>query len=163
MKIFLIFCFCFSFYVLEAQDTTSIKEPTEFEIIKPSASVIVNQHKDNLQLTLIIDSIQIEDRTIRPNFKKTIRISYESDYIQVNDSLYIKIFIARNQEYGSKFYSWKWDYLKKRKSGFVSQGISSYEQMDFNGSLDANKGMGHGVGIEGARGFIMYYYRYKIE
>ena len=163
MKIFLVFVLSLFLCIAQAQDPTFADEPTEFKIIKPSPSAIVNQHKDNLQLTLIIDSIQIQNRTILPNFKKTFKIGFESDFIRVNDSLYIKIFIARNQEYGSKFYSWKWDFLKKRGSQFYSLGISAYEMMDFNGRINPSGSQGHGVGIEDTPGFVMYYYRYKLE
>ena len=163
MKIFATFILSLSVCVSKGQDTTFVDQPSEFEIIKPSPSSVVKQHRDILQLTLIIDSIQIQNKMIRPNFKKTFKIGFESDFIKVNDSLYIKIFIARNQEYGSKFYKWKWDYLKKRGSQFYSQGISLYEIMDFNGTLDPNGSQGHGVGIENTPGFVMYYYRYKLE
>ncbi len=163
MKIFLISILLLCFSLAKAQGGNSDEEPSEFEIIKPSPSSVVSQHKEKLQLTLIIDSIQVQNKTIRPNFRKTFDIGFESDYIQVNDSLYIKIFIARNQEYGLKFYSWKWEYLKKRNTTFSSLGISFYNDMDYNGSLDANGGMGHGVGIEGTKGYIMYYYRYNLK
>jgi hypothetical protein len=93
----------------------------------------------------------------------TIPISFESDYIQVKDNLYLKLFIARNQEYGAKFYSWKWDFLSKKNGQFYSQGISQYETMDFNGSLDINTSQGHGVGLEDTPEYVMYYYRYKLE
>jgi hypothetical protein len=163
MKIFLTFVLSFSFWVLKGQDTTFIDAPIEFEIIKPRPSAVVKQHKENLQLTLIIDSIRIENRTILPNFKKTFEIGFESNFIRVNDSLYIKIFIARNLEYGSKFYTWKWDYLKKRGSQFYSQGMSLYEVMDINGPLDIYGAQGHGIGIENEPGYIMYYYRYRLK
>src|SRR4051812_9702506 len=113
MKILATFILSLSLCVLKAQDTSFNDEPSEFEIIKPRSSSVVKQHRDILQLTLMIDSVEIQNKTIRPNFKKTFKIGFESDFIKVNDSLYIKIFIARNQEYGSKFYTWKWDYLKK--------------------------------------------------
>jgi hypothetical protein len=127
------------------------------------ASSVILQHKNNLTLTLVIDSIILDKKTITPNFKTTIPISFESGFIHVNDSLYIKIFIARNQEYGSKFYTWKWDYLKKQASGFVSMGQSTYEIMDFNGSLESEGVQGHGIGVEGTEDYMMYYYRYKLE
>ena len=136
---------------------------TDFSILKPPPTSIVQQHKDNLKLTLIVDSIILGQRKVIPNFRLTTSIIFESDYIQVKDTLYLKIFISRNQEYGSKFYSWKWDFLKKKNGQFYSQGISQYEIMDFNGSLDINGSQGHGVGIEDTPGFVMYYYRYRLE
>ncbi|HSZ87337.1 MAG TPA: hypothetical protein VK787_14995 [Puia sp.] len=114
-------------------------------------------------MTLIVDSIILGQRKVIPNFRITASISFESEYIQVKDSLYLKIFISRNQEYGNKFYTWKWDFLKKKNGQFYSQGVSQYEIMYYNGSLDINGSQGHGVGVEGTPGFVMYYYRYKLE
>lgn len=136
---------------------------TDFTVIKPPSESIVQQHKETLQLTLIVDSIIIGQKTIIPGFKTTIPISFESDYIHVTDDLYLKIFIARNQEYGSKFYSWKWDFLKKKKGKFHSMGVGGYQMMDYNGSLDTDTIQGLGVGGEGTADFIMYYYRYKLQ
>jgi hypothetical protein len=139
-----------------------IKSP-EFDIIKIPPTAVVPQHKDNLKLTLIVDSIFIGQKKLIPNFHFTTTLSFESDYIHVKDNLYIKIFIARNQEYGQKFYTWKWDFLTKKGGQFYSQGISSYETMDFNGSLDIYSSLGHGVGLEETPEYVMYYYRYKLE
>jgi hypothetical protein len=135
-----------------------------FAILKPPQSSIVKQHKDNLKLTLIVDSIVLGQRKVVPNFHIATPISFESDYIQVRDSLYLKIFISRNQEYGSKFYSWKWDFLKKKNGRFYSQGQSQYGVMDYNGILTKDDwSQGHGVGVKGTPEYVMYYYRYKLE
>lgn len=163
MKYFTTFLLCFflmqSFY---AKGQTGNSE-TDFSILKPPPTSIVQHHKDNLKLTLIVDSIILGQRKVIPNFRITTPISFESDFIQVKDSLYLKIFISRNQEYGNKFYSWKWDFLKKKNGQFYSQGISQYEIMDYNGSLEIDGSQGHGVGIEATPEFVMYYYRYKLE
>ena len=165
MKTSLTLFFIFWTVLGQAQDEKGFEEnSTEFSILKPSPEAVVKEHKINLKLTLIIDSIILYNKKVIPFFRTTIPISFESDYIRVNDSLYLKIFIARNQEYGSKFYSWKWDFLKKKSSQYYSQGISSYEMMDFNGSLNSQNGsIGHGVGTEGTPTYVMYYYRYKLE
>ena len=163
MKRLIIFLFCISVAIpITAQSQKETSE-AESHLLKPPSSAIVQEHKDNLKLTLIVDSIILGQRRIIPNFQITIPITFESDYIQVKDSLYLKIFISRNQEYGRKFYSWKWDFLKKINNHFYSKGVSNYEIMDFNGNLNPNGSEGHGVGIEGTKDFVMYYYRYRLE
>ena len=156
-----LFCFLLTFLFCDTGQAQI--SSTEFEIIKPPPTAVVPQHKDNLKLTLIIDSIFTGQKKIIPNFRITTTLAFESDFIQVKDNLYLKIFIARNQEYGVKFYTWKWDFLTKKGGQYYSQGISSYETMDFNGSLDINTSQGHGVGLEETPEFVMYYYRYKLE
>lgn len=158
-----LFYFCLLLAVSHLAKGQTEHSENEFDILKPPPSSIVQQHKENLHLTLIIDSITVGQKKIKPNFQTTLQLSFESDYIQVRDSLYIKIFIARAQEYGNKFYMWKWDFLKKRANSFHSQGVSQYETMDFNGSIDPNGSYGHGVGIEGTKEYIMYYYRYRLQ
>lgn len=162
-RISFIFILCLFGSLLHAQVYETTEEPSDFKIVKPSPTQVVNQHKANLELILIIDSIQFQNKTIQPKFRRTINIEFESDYIQVKDSFYIKIFISRNQEYGRKFYSWKWDYLIRRNGTYNSLGTSFYETMEYYGRLDGNGGMGHGVGIEGTKGYIMYYYRYSLK
>ncbi|MBX3241373.1 MAG: hypothetical protein KIT80_17820 [Chitinophagaceae bacterium] len=147
-----------SFYHGKAQDFSK-----GYEIIEPSPNSVVKSHKDNLRLTLVIDSIIVGNKKILPNFRSTISIKYESEFIKVKDDLYIKIFIARNQEYGKKFYSWKWDYLRKVDGKYRSLGISSYEVLYFNQEINPSNSLGHGVGFEEDEDFIMYFYRYKLE
>jgi hypothetical protein len=163
MKDFIKILFCFFLTLLFGYTGQAQINSPGFEIIKPPPTAVVPLHKDNLKLTLIVDSIFIGQKKIIPNFRITITLSFESEYIQVKDNLYLKIFIARNQEYGQKFYTWKWDFLTKKGGQFYSQGISSYETMDFNGSLDINTSQGHGVGLEDTPDYVMYYYRYKLE
>ena len=163
MKLSTTFYLCLFLTISNLVKGQTERSENEFEILKPPQTSIVLQHKDNLKLTLIVDSIIVGKKKIKLNFKTTLQLSSESDYIQVKDSLYIKIFIARTQEYGNKFYMWKWDFLKKRADNFHSQGVSQYETMDFNGNIDPNGSYGHGVGIEGTKDYIMYYYRYRLE
>ncbi|GEM_PF-5817827 len=156
-----LFCFSLTFplcNVGQAQISSS-----EYDIIKPSPTAVVPQHKDKLKLTLIVDSVFIGQKRINPNFRITTTLSFESDYVQIKDNLYIKIFIARNQEYGQKFYTWKWDFLTQKNGQFYSHGMSNYETMDFNGNLDINSSQGHGIGFEDTPDYMMYYYRYKLE
>ncbi|HVY74632.1 MAG TPA: hypothetical protein VG890_07365 [Puia sp.] len=153
----ILFCFAVS-----AQRQVRVVEDT-VEIERVPATAVVHQHKNNLRLTLVIDSIIFGERKILPDFRITIPINFESGYIRVKDSLYIKIFIARNQEYGNKFYTWKWDFLKRRSDQYLFLGGSFYEVMDFNGSLDRGGSEGVGIGTQGDDDYIMYYYRYKLE
>ncbi|MBI3139107.1 MAG: hypothetical protein HYZ15_11015 [Sphingobacteriales bacterium] len=163
MKYFFAFLFCLSLTQIFCHKGHAQIEAPAFQVIKPPATAVVPHHKDNLKLTLIVDSIFIGQKKIIPHFSINMPISFESDYIQVKDNLYLKIFIARNQEYGAKFYTWKWDFLNKKNGKFYSQGVSSYEMMDFNGSIDVNTSQGHGVGLEDTPEYVMYYYRYKLE
>ncbi len=131
--------------------------------VTASPASIVKEFKDNLTLTLIVDSIIVGRNKIIPNFKTTLPIFFESDYIRVKDGFYIKIFIARTQEYGSKFYMWRWHFLKKQGNSYISFGKSNYETMDFAKAIDPSDNNGHGVGVQGTSNYIMYYYRYKLE
>ncbi|MFN8291202.1 MAG: hypothetical protein U0U70_13175 [Chitinophagaceae bacterium] len=133
------------------------------EMFVPPAEWTVPAHKDNLKLTLIIDSIQLGTRVQKINFQRTININFESDYLQVKDDIYIKIFISRNQEYGKKFYSWKWDYLKKKGNKYSKLNIGYYSPLDFNQPLPENGNEGQGNGNEGQPDYLMFYYRYKLE
>ncbi|MBX3256150.1 MAG: hypothetical protein KF862_18580 [Chitinophagaceae bacterium] len=129
----------------------------------PPAEWIVQSHKNNLKLTLIIDSIQVGKEVQKINFQRILDIDFESDYLQVKDDIYIKIFISRNQEYGKKFYSWKWDYLRKKGSKYSRINIGYYAPMDFNQPMPTNGDYGQGTGDEGQSDYLMFYYRYKLE
>lgn len=160
IKTLFIFIFLLKSNLIKAQEEIVIDKSERTELLKSS---IVQQHKDNLHLTLIIDSIIVEKKTLLPNFYISMPIAFESDYIKVNDSLYVKIFISRHQEYGKKFYTWKWDYLQKKDGQFRSFGQSMYETMDYNGTVERKSVQGHGVGEKGKPGYVMYYYRYSLE
>ena len=163
MKFYTAFYLCLFLTITNLAEAQTERVVNDTQIIEPSSASIVKQFKDNLKLTLIVDSIIVGRKKIIPHFKTTLQISYESEYIQVKDSFYIKIFIARTQEYGSKFYMWKWDFLKKRANNYISQGKSEYETMDFAKAIDPKDNNGHGVGEEGTSNYIMYYYRYSLE
>ena len=110
----------------------SAQEETSNDFLAPAVESVVGSHKEELKLTLIIDSVQIGTKGERLKFSRTLDISYESDYLQVIGDFYIKIFISRNQEYGKKFYSWKWEYLKKVGGKFKRLSIGYYAPMSFN-------------------------------
>jgi hypothetical protein len=129
----------------------------------PAPEWTVLSHKEQLKLTLIIDSIQIGTKVEKINFQRIMDINFESDYLQVKGDIYIKIFIARNQEYGKKFYSWKWDYLKKKGNGYERLDIGYYAPMDYNQPIPTNGNYGQGIGTEGQPDYLMFYYRYKLE
>ncbi|MBM3415804.1 MAG: hypothetical protein FJY20_04995 [Bacteroidetes bacterium] len=112
---------------------------------------------------MTIDSVEFSDKTIKTSFNKTIIIGFESDYLKINDSLYIKIFITKNQEYDKKFYSWNWDYLKKRGSQFFPMGKSYYDEMEYGNTVPANGNFGRDLGTYGTPGYIIYHYHYRIE
>ena len=124
----------------------------------------VTAFKDKLHLTFIIDSVVIGTKTYKLGTKYDLDLEYESDYLQVKDNFYLKIFIARNQEYGSKFYSWKWDYINKLNTGFHTMQTSNSSAMDFNSDARL-KGSpnGQGIGVEGESYYYMIWYRYKLE
>ena len=139
------------------------QEENSTNLLIPPPEWTVQSHKEQLRLTLFIDSIQIGGKVSKLNFQRTLNLSYESDYLQIKDDFYIKIFIARNQEYGKKFYSWKWAYLKRQGNNYGSLGINYYAPMNF-GQPIANKGSyGQGIGYEGEADYLMYWYRYKLE
>jgi hypothetical protein len=163
MNLYTVFYLCLFLTFTNLAEAQTERVVEDVQIIEPSPTSIVKQFKDNLNLTLIVDSIIVGRKKIIPHFKTTLQISYESDYIQMIDSFYIKIFIARTQEYGSKFYMWQWDFLKKRAGKFISQGRSEYETMDFGNAIDPKLNIGHGVGVEGTSDYIMYYYKYRLE
>lgn len=147
----------------KAQTTENYDEYSEQPVVMPPSTCVVTAHKDNLKLTLTIDSIDIGSKTIRTNFSKTIIIGFESDYLKINDSLYIKIFIARNQEYGKKFYTWNWDYLKKRGSKFFSMGKNYYSELEYGRIVPDHGNIEQGQGTYGTPDYIMYHYQYRIE
>lgn len=136
---------------------------TESYLPVPLAERTVPKHKKQLKLTLQIDSVRTGNIVRKMNTQHTYDINYESDYIQINDSLHIKIFIARNQEYGKKFYSWKWDYLKKTGSNYNSLGSSFYYALDYNQPISEYSSHGQGLNAEGDPDYLMIYYRYKLE
>lgn len=144
-------------------NTVSAQEEESSELFVPPVEWTVPSHKENLKLTLVIDSIQLNKKVQKINFKQTLYISFESDYIQVKDDIYIKIFVARNQEYGKKFYSWKWDYLKKKGEKFTRLNIGYYAPINYNQPISTNGNDGQGIGTEGESDYLMFYYRYKVE
>lgn len=131
--------------------------------LAPPPEWTVPAHKENLKLTLIIDSVQMGNKVEKKSIQHTLDISFESDYIQIKGNLYLRIFISRNQEYGKKFYSWKWSYLRKAGSSYNSLGGGYYGPMEYNQPIDSNRTYGQGIGIEGEADYIMIYYRYKLE
>jgi len=155
--------FIILFSVVLLSNTLFAQQETSNDILVPSPEWTVQNHKDQLKLTLIIDSIQIGKKVQKINFQQTLNLSFESDYLQVKDDIYIKIFTSRNQEYGKKFYSWKWDYLKKIGDKYKRLNIGYYAPMDFNQPIPTNDNEGQGTGDEGQPDYIMFYYRYRLE
>lgn len=124
----------------------------------------VSSFKDKVHLTFIIDSAVIGTKSYKLGTKYDLNLEFESDYLQVKDNFYIKIFITRNQEYGSKFYSWKWDYLNKTNSGYNRMQTSNTSAMDFNNdAILKGSPNGQGIGREGESYYYMIWYRYKLE
>ena len=93
MKRLIIFLFFLTLTISITAQRQKDTSEAEFNILKPPSSSFVQEHKENLRLTLIVDSIILGKKTIIPNFQITIPIAFESDYIQVKDSMYLKIFI----------------------------------------------------------------------
>ena len=141
----------------------SAQEESANKILTPAREWTVSMHKEQLKLTLIIDSVIVGNKVEKMNLQRTFNINFESDYLQVKDNIYIKIFIARNQEYGKKFYSWKWDYLRKSDGNYISLGNSFYDPMNYNQPMVTSGSYGQGIGTEGESNYLMLYYRYKIE
>ena len=141
----------------------SAQQENSNNLLIPPAEWTVQSHKEQLKLTLIIDSIQLGNKVEKINFHRTLDISFETDYLQIKSDIYIKIFIVRNQEYGKKFYSWKWDYLRKKGNTYGRLGIGYYAPMDYNQPLPPNGNYGQGIGTEGETDYLMFYYRYKLE
>lgn len=152
--LFLIVCFSNNIF---AQQTSLTNE------LIPLAEWTVKSHKEQLRLTLIIDSIQLGNKVEKINFQRILDISFESDYLQVKGDIYIKIFISRNQEYGRKFYSWKWDYLRKTGDSYKRLGTGYYDPMEYDQPIAVNDNYGQGIGTEGESDYLMFYYRYKLE
>ena len=124
---------------------------------------LVNQFKPELKLTFLMDSVIVGKKSYTLNLKNTTQIEYESDYIQVFGDYYIKIFISRNQEYGEKFYGWRWDYLKKTGSTFTKIGYNYYSRIEYDKPMPSKFTSGSGFGTEGEKDYLMIYYRYRIE
>lgn len=143
--------------------SASAQEESANKILIPPPEWTVSMHKEQLKLTLIIDSIIVASKVEKMNLQRTFNINFESDYLQIIENLYIKIFIARNQEYGKKFYSWKWDYLRKNDGNYISLGNSFYDPMVYNQPMITSGSYGQGIGTEGQSNYLMVYYRYKIE
>ena len=78
--------------------SVTAQEENSYKILVPPPEWTVSAHKEQLKLTLIIDSVRIGKKVDKLNYHRTWDINFESDYLQIKDDLYIKIFIARNQE-----------------------------------------------------------------
>jgi hypothetical protein len=116
---------------------------------------------DTVHIQLYFDKIEERNTTLLHN-SVSFSITNESDYIQVHDSIYIKVFIARGQEYGRKIYLWRWDYYKKSGTEYRLIGNSIYWKFDFNTDFylsqqDISQGSGH----KGDPNYLMIYYRFK--
>jgi len=155
--------FILLFLILFMSNNIFAQQEDSKDLFVPPAEWTVQYHKENLKLILIIDSIQVGKKVQKLNFQRTLDISFESDYLQIKDDIYIKIFISRNQEYGKKFYSWKWDYLKKKGNKYNKLGIGYYAPMDYNQPIPTNGNYGQGIGTEGESDYLMFYYRFKLE
>jgi hypothetical protein len=155
--------FILSLFIVGLGNKLSAQQEGANTVFVPPAEWTVKQHKEQLKLTLIIDSIQQGNKVEKINFKRTLDIAFESDYLQVKGDIYIKIFIARNQEYGKRFYSWKWDYLRKKGDKYNKLDIGYYAPMDYNQPIPTNGNYGQGIGTEGESDYLMFYYRYKLE
>ena len=142
---------------LYAQQETSNGE------LAPPAQWTVQNHKDQLKLTLMMDSIQLGSKVHKINFQQSLTLSFESEYLKVKDDIYIRIFLARNQEYGKKFYSWKWDYLRKEGGKYNKMGSGQYAPIVYNQPITMDGSYGQGIGIEGESDYLMFYYRYRLE
>lgn len=135
-----------------------------FDVHVPNGDQLVAAHKETLQLTLVIDSVVRFNKTYKLNWRKELTINHETDYLQIANDLYIKIFIARNVEYGKKFYSWRWDYLKKVGEQYLQLGGSEYQRISFNSNDQLTGGSwGQGIGDENSSDYLMFYYRSKIQ
>jgi hypothetical protein len=156
-------CFILSLLIVALGNKLPAQQEGSNTVLIPPAEWTVQQHKEQLKLTLIVDSIQRGNKVEKLNFKRTLEISFESEYLQIKGEIYIKIFVARNQEYGKKFYSWKWDYLRKNGDKYNKLAVGYYAPMDYNQPIPTNGNYGHGIGTEGESDYLMFYYRYKLE
>lgn len=157
MKLFFLF-FVFLFISnsnLSAQDE---------ELSSLGKEYIVNEHKKLLHMVLLIDSVIIGKKSHKLNVKHDLNLEFESEVLQIKDDLFIKVFIGRTQEYGSKFYSWRWDFLRKKQGSFTRAGSSIYSPVRYGKSKPDYLGReGVGVGEEGEPDYFMIYYRYTLE
>lgn len=127
-------------------------------------SAVVNQHKAVLNLTLIIDSVQRGTKIFKTSWKRELTIRNETEYLNVTNDIYLKIFLVRNEEYGNKFYSWKWDLHRKDGSNFFLLADGGYEIVDV-GTDYFSPGNSYSRSSEGEKpeDTLAIYCRYKFD
>ena len=81
------------------QDAKGMQVVEDFVI---PATSIVDQHKEMVNFTLIIDSVGRGDKIYKMSWKRDMKIRGESEYLNVANDIYLKIFLVRNEEYGKK-------------------------------------------------------------
>lgn len=175
MAAFLFCCLTFSVFALNCYGQTGknknkLKNPGLVEIKEesnyrdPEGPPPIYHFADTIRLQLYFDRIVEELETTVLNKKVELAISNESDYIHIYDSIYIKVFIARGQEYGKKMYLWRWDYFRKSENNFNRIGYQYYSRLPFNTNDYLNiPEYGQGLGTEGNPGYLMIYFRFKAE
>ena len=130
---------------------------------KPFGDEVVSSHKDVVHLTLIIDSVVRAGTTYQLNRKIELDIKSESGYIQIANDLFLKVFISRNEEYEQKFYSWRWNFIKKEGVQYRQLGRTDYQPLSFNSDVQMHgASWGSGIGDEDTADYLMFYYRYKL-
>ena len=117
MKILIFILICFSTAHANAQtdftasskvsensfENESSESATEnFQIVYKEGNV--RHHKRKVKLTFVVDSLIISNKSFSFKRKWSSRVRFETDYLNVYDDIFIKIFIARNAEYNKKFY-----------------------------------------------------------
>jgi antitoxin component YwqK of YwqJK toxin-antitoxin module len=120
----------------------------------------VKNFSETVRLQLTFDSIQLQGHTIKEPITFKLKIENETELLQLNDSLYIKLILFRNHEYGQKFYSIRFDHFKKGKECMQLIQNGATILMEYNKRAMAG---GWGIGSDSDPTFMRFYCTYKLE
>jgi antitoxin component YwqK of YwqJK toxin-antitoxin module len=123
---------------------------------------VVQEFRDSVHLKLTVDSMRLNGKIIKIPVKFTLDLEYESELLKLNDSLYIKLILIRNHEYGQKFYSLRIDPFKKKADCYLYMQGSGVQlvKVPYNKESTADFGIGN---RDDLLDYMQFYFRYHIE
>ena len=119
----------------------------------------VKEFKDNLKLTIEVKKLTIGKITHIINFLHTETIQSESSLIQFNDSVAVKISVARAVDFKNKKYLYKLDLFEKKDNCWRPKNTYNYFNEFHLGTISS----GSGSGIEGTIDYLFFNGVLKIE
>ncbi len=167
LKVLIVIFFCLPLMTIGQIFEKPNKNPkTQTMAITSPSTHQVLKFKDSLDLKPEIVSVEFKDKNIRLNKSFRFNIHFESAYINVHDSLFIKVYLSRNKEDGQLYYGMRWGYFIEKKLAFLRFAKSNYIETIYNYDLDKQKYTtpnSFSIGNKDVAGYFKINYFYQLQ